>query len=55
MVNFNNTELAEGLTEMLKDQCEEGRTVMFDGTFDDSFNLFSQIMKMFAILQLLLI
>jgi uncharacterized protein YegL len=41
MANLNTTELAQGLTKLVKDQCEMNKEVIFYGaTFSDEFNIF---------------
>lgn len=42
MASLNTTELAQGLTDMIKEQCDMGKEVIFyGGSFNDNFNIFA--------------
>lgn len=42
MANLDTTELAQGLSKMIREQCEAGKEVIFyGGTFCDNFNIFA--------------
>jgi hypothetical protein len=46
MASMDTTELAQGATNLVKDQCKDGIKVQFSGAkFSDTFNLFSENIK----------